>query len=104
MGSEVALFSPPPRAQLHRRTGALELKIPVDFGNGPQYIELGINLMSAPVDAVNTPGDRETLKRAIKRALTGDCMAVWNNGQNTIRAPLSKALTDVVESKMKDTL
>lgn len=97
----------PRRAKLSKETGAMALTIPIDFGNGPQYIKLGINLMSAPIDIFNDANAlyaRRRLEDAVRAALQGEVEARWNGGRNALNAPLDKVLSDLIEYKIKDTL
>lgn len=104
MVDNVSLFKPKARAKMHKETGALELLVPAPFGDGKHTVRLGINLMDAPIDALTEdPAGRKKLEQALFEALTSD-IQVRGNNKSVETVPLFKALTDVVEHKMKDTM
>ncbi len=103
--TNVSLFQPKARAKVIPSVGAIALSVPVQLGGVKHNIQLGINLIGAPVDALtDEPIDRNRLERALFEALTGDVQVLWSKDKNVVTQPLHKALAAAVIFKMKDTM
>ena len=107
MGDLVAHMSPKSQAIVRREVGGFKMRIPVDFGDGtPQYVQLGINLTSAPLDVFeNNPVAVFRLRQALQRALTDDILVRDGKGARAAEdVKMADLLADTIMEKVRDTL
>ena len=107
MGDLVAHMNPTPKAVVRREVGGFKMRIPVDFGRGETgYVELGVNLTSAPLDVFEgNPMAAFRLRQAIERALTGDILVKYGKGARAAEdVKMTDLLADTIIEKVRDTL
>lgn len=94
-------------AKISKDTGGVALTIPMDLGDGPISIKIGVTLVSAPTDifeGANALYAERRFEEAVANALTGECSANWNGSRNRLDVPFPKALSDALKHKIKDTM
>ena len=91
------------KATVHPNTGGIAVDVPLMIKGRRHNIRFGLNLLSAPVKALDGSEDTTLhLEAAMRSALTEDVSICDGKGQHITSDTLSATLADLIELKMEE--
>jgi len=95
--------TPKARAVVRRRTGGVSLRVPFIVNGEEHYVEVGMQVVSAPVDLFDEPTAAFRLRDAVGRTLTAPVPVRYGKGQIE-EAKFVDILTDAIVTRVRDTM